>query len=482
MSSSAKTTLLFAVALLVGAAGLALGLVPSPVASLPAPPSLPLTRLADPPVIPQPPPARGSDTLSLHAALSHPALLQGGSGETFLTIELAAKESAERARQPMNLALVLDRSGSMHGAKLKHAKQAARHVLSLLGPQDTLAVVAYGSDVELLAASNAVDARHRRLVEQAIDGLWDAGGTNLSGGLQAGVSAVERARAVGFQGVERVILVSDGQANEGVVGVGPLGALAARIGAGGVAISTIGVGVDFEEDAMQAIAERAAGRYHYLREASAMATIFEQEIAATAATVARAPTLRVELPSGVRVEELFGYPSRREGDALLVDLPDFPGGAKRKVVAKLHVDAGSLGARPVSSPSVSFADLRQDDRPYVTVTAPVVVAEVTDRREVVTARLDKGAAEQAVRAESGAALRTAAVLFGAGKRDEATRALGEAKERAKVANLAIGSTQVTKDNDELDRQIRNFSDLSVEGDSGRDAVKGAKSFANELSW
>ncbi len=473
MSPAGKTLSILGAALIVGVAGLALGLVPSTPVATPEPPP-PVT----PPPVPPPPP--GSDTLTVTTSLSHPAVLHGSAGETYLHVEVAAKEAPGEVRMPMNLALVIDRSGSMHGEKLRSAKAAARHVVDQLGPEDRLALVGYGSDVDVLVPSTPATEPGKARLRAAIRGLWDAGGTNLSGGLGAGAAQVERGRD-GRATVDRVILISDGQANEGITARGALGSFARGIASRGISVSSIGVGTDFNEDVMQDLAELAAGRYHYLRNAAQLAGIFEQELKLTASTVARAPQLAITLPAGVQLAEVYGYKSERRGDQVVIELPDFPGGTRRKIVARLTVATDTLGARPVADARVSFTDLLRD-RAFATVAAPTLLAEVTSAPEVVAQREDKRAFEEAVRVNSASALRKAAEYFNDGKKDEAQRTIAAAAAEQRAQSARLGSARLARETDELDRRLHDFSALDVEGEDGRDAVKAAKSLSNELSW
>ena len=138
---------------------------------------------------PPPTPATASNgSLTMTSRLSHPYITPGTS-DLFVTVDITGVEVPGSRRTPVNLAVVIDRSGSMSGYKLQQAKQAARHLVGLLGPQDRLAIVHYGSDVKSQPSLPATPANRERML-QYIEGIWDEGGTNIGAGLHAGRSHV----------------------------------------------------------------------------------------------------------------------------------------------------------------------------------------------------------------------------------------------------------------------------------------------------
>ncbi len=414
-------------AFLLTAAGLALVAVvlglPSKPAAPPPPPKVETTAAhlpPEPPKVTAPAPAVASNgSLKMKTALSHPYVGTGRS-DVFLTVDMNAVTIPGERRAPVNLALVIDRSGSMAGVKLARAKQAARALLEQLGPEDRLAIVHYGSDVRALPAAH-VDEASRARMRRYIDGIFDDGGTNIGAGLQAGRRQL--ASALGQFKVNRLVLVSDGQPTEGVTSESALARMAQNIRAEGISVSAIGVGDDFNEDLMQRISELGSGSYAYLQDASQLATIFQKDLQQAGTTVAQDVGLSLSVPSSAQISEVLGYRIERRGDAMWVPLPDFAAGQVERVVVRLSVDGPAPGQIiDVASVRLSYRDLLAD-RPVET--ASHLAATVTDRQEEVLARRDKSAYVQAVRAQSGVNFRKAAELAAKGDRDEARRVLRE---------------------------------------------------------
>ena len=367
----------------------------------PAPPPGPTVVVAPP----KPPPQALMATpgsLTMTSRLSHP-YVAAGTSEVFATVDLTGAEVPGARRSAVNLALVIDRSGSMSGYKLAQAKQAARHLVGLLRDEDRLAIVHYGSDVKSLPSQQAT-AAHRERMLQYIDGIWDEGGTNIGAGLSAG--RYQLAQAQGQFGVNRLILMSDGQPTEGVTDDAGLTRQAQEIRASGITVSSIGVGTDFNEDLMQAFAEYGAGAYGFLEDAGQLATLFQKDLQQATTVVARDVTLSFTLPPGTSLGEVLGYRASQSGNTVRVALPDFAAGQLERLVVRLNVTGEAVGSTVrVADLRLTYTDLIRD---VGVENAASLSSVVTDRNEEVLARQDKDATVYAARARSAANMRMAA--------------------------------------------------------------------------
>lgn len=173
------------------------------------------------------------------------------------------------ARRPVNVALVLDRSGSMEGAPLAHARDAALRFAGFLTARDRLAVVAFADEARLLfgpGPGNAPEA------QRALRELTARGSTNLSGGWLEAHRQVSREPV---EGTNRVLLLTDGQANRGVVEPAPLQEMVRGAAAQGVSTSCIGFGTEFNEDLLRAMSDAGRGHFWYVEAADQMSGAFE---------------------------------------------------------------------------------------------------------------------------------------------------------------------------------------------------------------
>src|SRR5262249_20398951 len=149
--------------------------------------------------------------------------------------------------------------------------------------------------------------------------------TNIHDGLTLGRDEV--LRGLGQGTVNRVILLSDGNANVGITDVPSLSRVASDASERGVRITTVGLGLDCNEDLMEQVADHGRGQYSCGRAASGRDAVFAGELKAIQGTVAPAAELRLEPAcAGVEIAEIYGYPTRRDGRAVVVPLADLAGG------------------------------------------------------------------------------------------------------------------------------------------------------------
>jgi len=168
------------------------------------------------PAPPPPPPAIASGGLRMQAVLERLYLPEDRATRAYLQIDLAADADgvARRERVPVNAVLIVDRSGSMSGAKMERAREAAAALVRSLGPEDRLAIVEFSSDASVLLASTPLNPRERSRALEAVAELHAAGGTNLSAAFD--LAAPQLAQGRGGGRVDKLFLASDGQANEGI--------------------------------------------------------------------------------------------------------------------------------------------------------------------------------------------------------------------------------------------------------------------------
>lgn len=236
-------------------------------------------------------------------------------------------------RPPQALALVLDRSGSMAGRPLLEARRCAEYVLRTLRPGDAASIVEFDHRVRRLWPAVPVgDGAGQRL---ALAGVRAGGNTNLHGGWREGADTLAD---VAGSGLKRVILLSDGQANEGVVDVAEIAAQCARWAAQGITTSTYGLGDAFNETLMVAMAEAGGGNHYYGDTADDLMEPFEQELQLLGNLALREIELVAMPREGIEVTMKSPHPAHAGGWRL----PDLAWGAEAWAVLQLRVPAGLL--------------------------------------------------------------------------------------------------------------------------------------------
>jgi Ca-activated chloride channel homolog len=273
------------------------------------------------------------------------------------TIEwmISAPATARRDRAPLNLALILDRSGSMRGDKLRYVQQAATHVLDLLDDRDRVAVVAYDDQITIVASSRRVTADARRELRNAIDGLRSGGMTNLSDGWLTGCREIGADEMVGS--VNRALLLTDGLANRGITDEEELARHARELRLRGIATSTFGVGLDFNEHLLDALATDGGGHFRYIERPQHIPEMFRSELGELLTVVAREAVLTIEQPRGVRVELLGDVPHERRDREVRVFVGDLAAGEQRPIYARVLTPPDQPGATIAIRAELAYADL-----------------------------------------------------------------------------------------------------------------------------
>ncbi|HEY2518163.1 MAG TPA: VWA domain-containing protein [Polyangiaceae bacterium] len=359
-------------------------------------------------------------TLALDARLGHTALRSdpsGGADETFL---LASVSGADRTGSvaPMNVALILDRSGSMRGARMTNAVAAATGIVERMRDGDRITVVAFDDTAQVVVPPTLASTTSRPGIESAIRAIHVGGDTCLSCGLEAAMRALEAARLSPDE-VDRAILLSDGAANRGVKDARGLRTLAGRMRDQGCAVSTVGLDVDFDEKVMAAIASESNGHHYFVANAGDLAPVFDRELDALLATVARDAELVVEPAPGVDVVEVFDRAFRREGGRVVIPFGTFGAHQEKTALLRVKVAAGHEGVAPVASLSLTWRDLasRREESMSGALSLRVVPPDSP------ASEFDPFVAARVARSQTAQTLTDANLLFEQGKEDEARRTL-----------------------------------------------------------
>jgi len=377
-------------------------------------------------------PDGSAEVLELLARSSHPLILEGDPQDVYVHVALAAAELPALPRPAMNLALVIDRSGSMGSEdKLTHAKSAAEQLVGRLREGDRLAVVAYDDEIATLVPSAPVG--DRRVFLEAIRGLTSGGSTDLYGGVTAGCEEV--LRHVDRERLNRVVLLSDGLPTVGITAPDEIRAQAARFRERGVHISTMGMGLSYDDVLLRGIAARAGGKYYYVRTAESVGDHLDHEIDQLTRIVGGEIEVRLALGNGVEAWEVIGAPHRFEAGEVVVALEDLASGAQDKFVVRLRVQAKTQvagAAQPLVTATLRYLDRTSNEARIVH--APPLSCATTDSAEAVELSRNLDVLVQAEIVHNARALLSAMDLQRAGGFDAARELLENRYRNSKLLN------------------------------------------------
>ncbi len=274
----------------------------------------------------------------------------------YVLIEAVPGEGMAQVQMPLNLSLVLDKSGSMSGNKIQNLREAAKLVVDRLGPADTISIVAFSDRKYLIAESQPVVDQLD--LKKKIDRIRDGGGTAISGGMGQGLAELDKALAP--DRVSRMLLLTDGQTFGDEKQCLKLGK---KAGDSGIVVSALGLGDDWNEDLLDDIAEASGGVADFIDSPDKIVSFFEQAVKSMQDTVVQNAKLVLRLASGITPRQVWqvlpmisnlGYQPLSDRD-VQVTLGELEKGQPRSLLVELLV-----GPRPAGSYRVAQAEISYD--------------------------------------------------------------------------------------------------------------------------
>lgn len=319
----------------------------------------------------------GSGPIKFTSTLDNNYYYQNNSVYLYIDIE-ADKIEEKSSRTPMNISIVIDRSGSMgEKKKLEYVKKAVDYIIDEVGSDDYVSIVTYDDYVDVLQKSQVI--RDKYELREKINSLKPGGFTNLSEGMFEGYDQVNRAYMRGY--VNKVFLLSDGLANRGITDRYKLANMVKEKNRkDGITISTFGVGNEFNENLMTDIADYGRGNYYYIKNSSDIPEIFATELKGMRNLVGQGTKMKVRFPGDkLKVSKVFGYPYEVEGDQVTIDFKDVFSGQKKSVLIKFDITKKS-SKKIVFENELTYEDVTADFR---------LVTERNDNGIVQTSSIEK---------------------------------------------------------------------------------------------
>lgn len=392
----------------------------------------------------------------LDIGLANPVLLTDGPQKTHVKIGLTGfVREADAERTPVNVAIVLDKSGSMQGEKIAKAREAALMALERLDKDDIFSFITYDSRVRVIVPATRIS--DRTSIRRAISSVRASGNTALFAGVSKGAAEVRK--FLDTNRVNRVILISDGLANVGLSTPSDLGELGAALGKEGISVTTIGLGLDYNEDLMVELARRSDGNHGFAENATDLARIFNSEFGDVLSVVAQEVEIHIRCADGIRPIRMLGRDAEIRGQTVISRLNQLYSEQEKFVILEVEVPPGTTGiSRKVATVDVAYANMATKANDRLTGSLEI---SYTDSPETVQKRMDRKVRADVVEQEATEANKRAVELRDQGKVKEAQQVLrsnaGFLKENAR----ALQSDKLDELSAENEEQARDIEEEST---------------------
>jgi Ca-activated chloride channel homolog len=322
--------------------------------------------------------AKSVDDIQIRSELASPIILENNQEKNYLKISLTGKKVDASVRVPINLAIVIDRSGSMSGQRIAKAREAAIFAVNMLNEDDTLSIVAYDYDAKVIVPSTKVKDK-QKLINLINENIVAGGGTALFAGLSKGINQVEK--QLSKDKVNRIILLSDGQANIGPTSVSELSDLAIIAAKKHIAISTFGIGADYNELLMSSIASYSDGNHVFVNNSLDLENVFVREFNDVMSAIAQDVIITIQLKDGVKPVRLLGRDGVIKDNQVTVRMNQIYSNQEKYLLLEVIPPKGKVGEnKTLAEVSFEYDNLRTKKTEKKTDTIKIAY---TDRQEVV---------------------------------------------------------------------------------------------------
>jgi Ca-activated chloride channel homolog len=295
-----------------------------------------------------------ADQVRLQMVTPTPVLEMGKKAPIYVKVSLTGFKMNKTTRPPVNVSIVLDKSGSMSGDKLAKAKLAAIEAVKRLQKNDIISIIAYDNGVRVLVPATKISDPNQ--IISTIQQLKADGGTALFAGVSKG--AAEIRKFLTKETVSRVILLSDGQANQGPSTPVELGELGMSLIKEGISVSTIGLGSGYNEDLMSRLASKSDGNHLFAETPEKLIAAFNNEFGDVLSVVAQEVVCKITCPAGIRPIRILGRDADIRGQQITVQMNQLYSNQEKFIMLEVEVPAGeALTAQKIASCELSYSNM-----------------------------------------------------------------------------------------------------------------------------
>ena len=392
-----------------------------------------------------------------------PAVHTGETHQVTARVLLRPSGAAGKGRAPIAAALVIDKSGSMQeSGKIENAKRGAIEALKSLGARDIASVIAYDTKAYVLTHARPVNEMED--FAKSISRLEAGGNTALYDGVKLGAREIERYLESGY--IPRIILLSDGLANVGPSSVRELASLGRSLSRQGITITTIGLGLDYDEDLMTVLAAESGGNAYFARTRDRLEDMFRRDMEDATTITGRGVRITLSCEEGVRPIRSVGREGQSDAKEIVVDVDNLYG-AEKYAIFELEVPASDIEATiRAATIKVEYTDALSGSP--VTLTSSLDI-EYTKSEDYAGKRRNAEVAAQAETARNAEVLEQAVKLSDSGRAEEASALLRQRAEYMAAPEYL--------DNESMQKDMTYFDslaqDIAAEGGMSNENRKGS---------
>lgn len=384
--------------------------------------------------------------VKLNTRLAQSKVLKGSDGNVSMELIVSAEDILDSDTvydQPVDLVVVLDRSGSMGGKKIHDAREAILRVMDRLSRADRFALITYANNVFTHSSLLPMNHANYSRMSREVANIRAGGGTNLGGGLQQGVGLLRSNSADGRQ--RKLILLSDGLANHGITDPMRLGAIASNGIEYNFSVSTVGVGYDFNELLMTTIADHGGGNYYFLENPEYFASVFEKEFDSARKVAATSLEIHIELHRGVKLVDGGGYPIKMVGNTAIIRPGDLLSGQKRSFFLTYSLPTNREGQVDIGNLNLQYKHKGQKQS---FTDSHVYTIQCVDNREEVLTSVDKEVwSEKVIKDDYNKMREQVADAIRSGNKEEALYTISEYEQKNRKINETVGSAAISENLD-----------------------------------
>ncbi len=394
------------------------------------------------------------------AKLSQHKIVQGEEQTLYLDIvvKVPGMDKIVMQQRATDMIVILDRSGSMSSAeKMPYAKAAVQDILSRLHDGDRFALISFANRAIVHTPLLMAGAVQRARLSSMVAGIRPAGGTNIGDGLQAALGILNDSDS----GTSiKVLLLSDGQANQGITQPAALAQLAARLNRHGAVVSTIGMGLDFNETLLTTLADHGMGHYAYLEDLAGLWQVLAGDLQKSRRLYASSSSLHIDLASGVQVLDAGGYPVTRNADGSIdIATGQLLADTDKHFIVTLRMTAAMPGSLHLGNSRLLYQVQGNHYQQPLSREALQISVVAPERREEAVASIDHGVYQTSwLKNNLGRMQRQLSKWLREGKKDQAEKTIREYREAVSAASAAgnapLPTAAVEERLDALESQVQ----------------------------